>query len=108
MKHLKDFENKNKFWIVPTDERFIKSLKDIGCSKKFIEYQSKNENIFKQKYVFISYESYDEFDSHNGWGWSTGAENLNNPKLSIYSNTHRYMGMVNIEDYEFISDKYNL
>ena len=50
MKHIKLFEesNNNKlYWLLPTDSRFRKSLKDIGCTEYYIRNFIKNPMLLK-------------------------------------------------------------
>lgn len=105
MIHIKTFENKitlGKYWLVPTDKRFIPSLKELGCDKNFINYQSKNENIFRNKYVYIGFGNNYPYDS---WTWSSGTDE---GKSAFEKENYRYIGSINIDPWEFDQDKYNL
>ena len=56
-----------KYWLVPTDERFVPSLKKLGCTSSFIKYQSNNDNIKLHKYVYIGIG---DRVRANDWSWS--------------------------------------
>ena len=68
MKYIKTYESSEyngKYWLLPTDNRFAKSLKDIHCKEKlrFI----RNSQIFKRPYVFLIYEKRSYYCS---WSWN--------------------------------------
>ena len=96
--------NINKYWLVPTDERFVKSLQDLGCDKKFINYQSKNENIQLTKFVYVGIGN--RVSSYE-WSWSSYSDDGSGRK-SFEDLNYKYMGTINIEYYEFEINKYNL
>ena len=105
MKYLKYNEyhsNRKFYWLLPTDNRFRKSLKAIGCPEVNILYFIKNEQIKKDYYVFIL------LDNTNAkvWGWN---QYKGEPR-DDYSEKHNYnfKGLVNIEEYELAANKYNL
>lgn len=71
MKYIKKYESSEyngKYWLLPTDNRFAKSLKDIHCKEKlrFI----KNSQIFKRPYVFLIYEKKSNRAITDSWGWN--------------------------------------
>lgn len=92
----------NKYWLVATDERFVPSLKKIGCDKAFIDYQRDNENIFQNKYVYVGIGNR---VSNYDWSWAGYSEE---GKKAFEDLKYKYIGTVNIEEYEFKMDKYNL
>ena len=96
------YYGEKKFWLVPTDERFVPSLKKLKCSKSFINYQSNNENIQLTKYVYVGVGNRVTGDD---WSWSDYSEG---GKKAFIDLNYKYMGTINIEDYEFKIDKYNL
>ena len=70
MKYIKKYESSKyngKYWLLPTDSRFAKSLKDVHCKEKlqFI----KNSQIFKRPYVFLI-ETKPNLGVMSGWGWN--------------------------------------
>jgi hypothetical protein len=108
MKYIKTFErfNLKKFWLVPTDERFVKSLKDLGCSKSFIKYQSNNKNIQLTKYVYVGIGNRVSTDD-----WSWAPDDIGEKEFRNYT----YMGTINLTEDEEMElkaiihmSKYNL
>lgn len=91
-----------KYWLVPTDERFVPSLMKLGCTSSFIKYQSNNDNIKLHKYVYIGIG---DRARANDWSWSGYTEEGKNAFENL---NYTYMGTINIEKYEFDIDKYNL
>jgi hypothetical protein len=100
--NFKLFENKTyggyvgKYWLVPTDDRFMSALKKIKCNDPlFTEYDQSN----KGEYIYMTYKY--------NLGWSY----MNYDKFSIewYEDyNYKYMGAVNIYDGELQMNKYNL
>lgn len=76
-----------KYWLVPTDERFVPSLKELGCSKAFIDYQRKNENIQLTKYVYVGIGNRVSTDD---WSWSP--DDIGKYEFRNYT----YMGTINL------------
>lgn len=107
MKYLRTYDNLNygqKFWLLPTDERYFDSIDKIGCPRSFAdvirqtlfsEYKSRN-NI---NYVYISFNINNIDGMRGGYGWMPFRDdfNLNN---FYKENGYKFMGMVNINDNE--------
>lgn len=91
-----------RYWLVPTDNRFVTSLNKLGCDKSFIEYQRKNDNIKLHKYVYVGTGNR---VSNNEWSWAGYSEEGKNAFENL---NYTYMGTINMEDYELNIDKYNL
>ena len=73
MKYIKTFESNildyKCYWLLPTDERFKKSLTDINMSEEQIKRFLYN-NIFRElKYVFISYYPYHDPTVAENFKW---------------------------------------
>lgn len=105
MKHIKHFEYKlyhqDVYWLVPTDERGIPALNSIGCDKyEYLKYTLRIGDDLP-KYVYISYNHKDE-----DWGWMP----YDDPETLEWfnGNNYRFMGTINIPDYELTTYKYNL
>ena len=111
MKYIKEYESSEyngKYWLLPTDSRFAKSLKDIQCAlldkKNFL----KNNNIHKYSYVFIIYEN-DNALLMNGWGWNPYKGKITDD----YSENKKleFCGLINMnvdQDMELISQKISI
>jgi hypothetical protein len=103
MKHIKTFENTRywSYWLLPTDDRFEKSLKSIDCPQDVRERRFLYNHDLRDynKYVFVGRD-------HIGWGWNP----YKGEKLDNYYQRckYKFKGMINIEDYELESEKYNL
>ena len=112
MKYIKLYETNciKRYWLLPTDNRFKKSLQDIGCSPAQIYTYLSNENIFNdsKNFVFISYNNCD--NPSYEWGWNP----FKNKLKDQYFETHYYkfMGIINITKdeikYAILINKYNL
>ena len=101
MKFLKTFEDrefKGKYWLVPTDDRFEDSLKQIGIEKKRMSYSHFFEEEIRNhgKYIFVSLNG--EWDEYIG--------NIHNETYE--DDGFEFGGVINIEDYELEAEKYNL
>jgi len=111
MKHIKQYENikniiydpkdtRRWYWLLPTDDRFEKSLRDIGCTSTwFLD----SERIKKNKYIFVSYINAD-------WGWNVYKGKLTD---DFYESMGcKFKGTVNIlghdPELEDPINKYNL
>lgn len=114
MKYIRIFEkfDKNndktsKYWLIPTDERFQKSLEDINCTD--INYYLLNNQIPRNYYVFAAVTTiYTNSGDHESWGWN---EFDGDPKNWFYDEyKYKFMGMVNIENLEMEIDikRYNI
>jgi hypothetical protein len=93
-----------RYWLVPTDDRLIKSLKEIKCDSESI---NRLDRIFSSKdfnYVFVGYTS------HDNWGWMMFKGKMRNKWYD--ENGYKFMDAVNIYDGEVESreyvNKYNL
>ena len=110
MKHLKTYENisKGQYWLLPRDDRFEKSLKDIDCNKDFIEIllESDDEDLLGCKYIFIACDDIYKKQDRTLWGWNPFEGNLHDELYDEYG--YKFMGTVNIPDYELTANKYNL
>lgn len=90
MKHIKKF-NTNIYWLIPTDTLKYKiALIKIGCNDP--EMYDLKLNEFGD-YVYVLKIN----DNH--WEWEDDKD---------YYIDYTYMGIVNVEDYEVNSAKYNL
>lgn len=110
MKYIKSYEQQNiqpqpkSYWMLPTDERFLKSLKEIGCTNDALYELSfklnyiKNHHNINNKYIFISYNNYPI-----GWAWMPFDR-----KDFFEDANYKYMGAVNIPEYELSTLKYNI
>ena len=55
MKYLKKFEkitHEKKYWLIPTDNRLKKSLRDIGLLARHDQNIIDNDNVMREKYIF--------------------------------------------------------
>lgn len=109
MKYLKTFENNNlvyisnKYWLIPTDEKFSFALEQIKCPEYFINSFLKNTNIPRDEYVFIC--NYIWCD-RNQWSWNI----FKGEEYDTYfeEKGNKYAGKILISDYELNAKKYNL
>ena len=67
MKYLRTFENYKEgryYWLLPYDDRFVKSLEQIGCDPDYFIHNDliKKHNL---KYIFIYYTE----EQLNKWDW---------------------------------------
>lgn len=105
MKYIKAFTGIiRKYWLIPTDNvRYKEALKMIGCTNK--KWQ-KVDLTGKGKYVYFLYEKdfSDSDDDKAVYGW------MEYPKGLEYLKSHKFkdMGVINIPDYEFDANNYNL
>ena len=115
MKYLKHYENiedyyqPDLYWLVPNDQRYNLSLKQIGCSNKAL-YDEKDDNyssLYKYKnnknnqFIFIVFQKINNIV--NDWSWMAYDEE---EYLKIHN--FKYMGTINIDPSELIANKYNL
>ena len=102
MKHIKLYEDRwsddyKKYWLLPTDRRFKKSLRQIGCNQNYIDIVSKMKNRHDQKYIYISNDNED-------WGWMP----YNKRSIEWFEKRdYIFSGNINIE-LDTKIDKYNL
>lgn len=107
MIHIKHYEAINvpnhSYWILPTDNRYLNSLSDIGCIDNSLrnidenDDDNYNEYLKNNKFIVISYDKI--FD----WSWMP-YDREDYYKKRNYS----YKGLVNIHPSELLADKYNL
>jgi len=108
MKNIKQFESylyeSESYWLLPTDDRFKKSLIQIKCDRDKMKEFLNNSRIRNMKYVFICYKPY----SLNEWGWNPYNGKMTND--SFESDNYQFMGTVNIDlnDVEIAVNKFNL
>lgn len=110
MKYLKYFESEEFvgwYWLLPSDHRFKESLEEIGCPTEKIQHYLYNPEI-KEKapnFVFIGCRDIEEV---NDWCW--GWMDFKGKKRCSYFDgiPYRFMGVINIKDFELYSVKYNL
>jgi len=121
MKHIKAFEKnhsaysykKQLYWLLPTDDRFADSLKQIDCRKprKFEYFDGHNDD----KYVFICFKNYSmtmpsktDTNDERGTQWSWMPYEGKEYCEYLESKGYKYAGKVNIPDYELTVINYNL
>ena len=98
MKYLKTFEDKNvikKYWLLPTDERFEQSLKDIKCPKSNIKRLLSSFSYYHldddEKYVYISYDNTEVF-TDNYWGCDPFyIDEFNNGDVSFNKDEYKFI-----------------
>ena len=111
MKYIKKFENKRnskrKYWLLPTDDRFVKSLKQINCTDRKIRGFLDSSSLKECKYIFVGYDnSNNNFNVDDKWGWN---EHKNKLTDNYYEdNNYKFMGIVNIDDSELAANKFNI
>jgi len=105
MKYIKMFEENRSYWILPLDDRLGGAIKKIGAPKHFSLPLTLNKRYnYKYKYIFV-YVNNDKLDWDWYWYWWTPELNLQKYcDIKGYS----YLGPVDIPDYEFDANKYNL
>jgi hypothetical protein len=112
MKYLKRFEAKTHdeslYWLIPTDDRFRESLKEIKCSSNYMNILNGDScKARKYKYVFIGYSIVDNIEP---WGWNSYSDEMVDRYFE--KNGYKFMGTVNILDGEIelseVVNKYNL
>lgn len=114
MKYIKKFEtqlyNQKKYWLVPTDKRFEKSLKDLNCPKdridnymRFVLPRALEDSIHSNNYIFIIYHP--DYESLMRWGWDY-YDKL--PDEYYSTNKFEFGGTVNIEQFELDANKFNI
>ncbi len=109
MKYLKQFEKNNQkmYWLLPTDNRFKKSLIQINCTERKIRSLLDSSSLKEHKYVFIGYDK-TNYDSNIDfkWGWN---EYRNKMTDDYYENNNfKFMGTVNIDESELVANKFNI
>ena len=110
MKYIKLYEEdkwfipdiERKYWLLPTDRRFKKSLKKIDCSPIFIDsilkFRESYHKKYNQKYIFIA-------KNDSVWGWMPYGEK--NSDEFFNKRDYVFCGNINIED-EMTAIKYNI
>jgi hypothetical protein len=110
MKHIKTFENTRygSYWLLPTDDRFEKSLKSINCPKDVMEsrFLYNHDLRYYNKYVFIGRDNISWGWNPYKWGWKPYKGEKSDDYYQRFK--YKFKGMINIEDYELESEKYNL
>ena len=105
MKYIKTFENelynKPTYWLLTSDDRFEKSLKQIKCPNNNIKIFLNNNRIKNIKYVFICYSPYNK-----QWEWNSYKGKLLDDYLE--ENNYKFGGSININEFELDADKFNL
>lgn len=111
MKHLKTFEDNqfkdeyipNKYWLIPTDHRYLFALKKLEMSEYFLNNFLENKNIPRNSYIFVC--NYIWFNKEQ-WTWNK----YNNEEHDSFfeEKGNIYMGRIDISDEEIASIKYNL
>jgi hypothetical protein len=97
-------ESISRFWVLPTDERFIPSLQEIKCPKNVQRELKRDLKNFEYgpsvKFAIIFFASHEDIDP-----WRLASiDHINLFQGSEY----KFGGYVNIEDYELDAEKYNL
>lgn len=109
MKHIKKFENKRSnrdyYWLLPTDDRFEDSLKQINCPTPRIYEFLRNNNI-ENKYIFIANAPNGISTSSPYWAWNNYIDVEYD--ITFDGMGFKYMGKINILDSEFVAMKYNI
>ena len=110
MKNIKKFESftyQGEYWLLPTDERFEKSLKEIGCPKQQIfRFLSRLSRHLMGSFVFIGCRFNNNPQARQyGWIKYDGGELKND---FYEGESFKFSGTINIEEYELESEKYNL
>jgi len=104
MKYIKKFESneENGYWIVPTDDRFEKSLIDLDVPS--LDYYIYNERIPKNDYIYVVHN---DNKNMNKWGWDLydGGNVIDD---FLESKGLEFKGTINIADYELDAQRYNL
>ena len=95
------------YWLLPTDKRFKKSLKELNCSNEKIKGMSHSKEIKKHNYIFVGYTpNRSDSNDDNNWGWNSYK---GKPKDRHYEeNDYKFMGMINIDESEFAANKFNI
>jgi len=113
MKYIKTYENRDKsqdfIWVLPTDERFSKSLIQIGCPYDIV-LEFTNNNFLREKYQFVMINKHKNEKNEYNWGWNP----LRIKDLHIYEKIPQFKGyLLTPEEIENIkieidANKYNL
>jgi len=112
MKYIKLFEtnlyDKRFYWLIPTDDRFEKSLREIGCSDGTIEQFENTLNLFEKPYFFIGYSPNGLFGHSDieQWDWDEFQNNMTDADFEKHGYT--FKGAINIEQIELDTLKFNI
>jgi hypothetical protein len=91
-------KERGKYWLIPTDERFKKSLIAIGC---------KDEDFMNK-----DFRDYGEFiyacDDEDGWGFMPHGKNNYDSIRFMKDEDYEDMGTQGISDIELNQIKYNI
>lgn len=107
MRYIKTYESTiKKYWLIPTDDRFEKSMKEIGCDIGQLKSKSLTgrDLIKEHEYIFVYY------NSDNDWSWTNYYGELKDEIGE--KNNYDFQGTVNIvgndPEAEKATTKYNL
>ena len=108
MKYIKTYEHEEegKYWLLPTDDRFYKSLKKIKCDDNYIQILLSLK--IKEPFIFIGCNiNIPVNKSNNGWGWNKYEGKKYDKWYKGYG--YKFMGTVNMDyESEIIANKYNI
>ena len=114
MKYIKMFEDNiydsRCYWLLPTDDRFEDSLKQIKCPDFKIEQFLGNKNTRQYNYVFVGYNPTKTVDDDVSlcWGWNYKVNWNKNTEDFYEKKGYKFMGNINISDFEFDVNKFNI
>ena len=91
------------YWLIPTDNRLLKSMRDIRVDSLMIL------NVMKiSSYINIAYGGYIYISVHDNI-WDYASTNNKYDGNDVYKQLgYHYMGRVNINDMEINIKKYNI
>lgn len=89
--------HKKSYWLVPTDDRLLKSVEEATHSDYYIE-RAKGIDFGENKYIF--------FDVKKEFEWMPYHDEI--PEPYYESQGYNYMGALNICDGELDAFKFNL
>jgi hypothetical protein len=109
MKYIKKFENNNlvyipnKYWLIPTDDRFSLALEQLKLSKYFLDNFLNNPHIPRNEYIFICNYNWCQADQ---WSW----DRFNGVEYDkcFDDKGNKYAGKILISDHELEAKKFNL
>ena len=89
--------DKKSYWLAPTDDRLLKSVKEVTQDSGIID-SARSIDFSEHKYIF--------FDIENNFEWMPYHGEI--PENFYESQGYYYMGTLNIYDSELDADKFNL
>jgi hypothetical protein len=96
MKYITKYEKykpEKLYWLLPTDIRYWKSIKEIGCP---LEYAKSVKNGLNDEYVYISYNYSTTY--MDGYGWMPFENSI---KSDFYEDdNYLFKGAVNLNKEE--------